>query len=123
MASTYSNLPLQTPNDSAIVQAYDAYYNKPFEVNANVLDAMRGFFELRKFDTIAAESISVIILKQAKADGYNPMVILDTLKGLDDVELSALVSEILNYNRIKTSFLGYSSKFAPNAEVLRNILA
>lgn len=121
--TSYSNLPLQNSYKSAMVQAYDAYYAKPFEVNATVLDSMRSFFEKRKFDPVAAESIAVVILKQAKSDGYNPMVILDTLKGLDDVELSALVSEILNYNRIKTSFLGYASQFTPNAEVLRNIIA
>ena len=51
------------------------------------------------------------------------MQILDTLKGFDNVEISALVSEILNYNRFKTSFLGYTQSFVINDEVLRNIQA
>lgn len=123
MATTYSNLPLQSTNNSAMVQAYDAYYSKPLELNAAALDSMKAFFESRNFDVVAAESISIVILKQAKSDGYNPMLILDTLKGLNDVELSSLVSEILNFNRIKTSFLGYTSQFGPNSEVVRNILA
>jgi hypothetical protein len=69
------------------------------------------------------ESLLKIIKKQAKKDGYNPMQILDTLKGIDNVEISALVSEILNYNRVKTSFLGYARGFEPHYEVQRNVLA
>jgi hypothetical protein len=51
------------------------------------------------------------------------MQILDTLKGLDSVEISALVAEILNYNRFKTSYLGYALAFTPRIEVSRNIVA
>ena len=54
---------------------------------------------------------------------YNRMQILDTLKGLNNVELSALVSEILNYNRFKSSSLGYARGFTPNPEIQRNIIA
>jgi hypothetical protein len=119
----YSNLPLQSSTANATVQAFDTYYSQPLEIDANTLAAMKGFFGGKGFDSLAAESISIIILKQAKKDGYNPMKILDTLKGLDTVEISALVSEILNYNRVKTSFLGYALQFTANEEVQRNILA
>lgn len=123
MTATYSNLPLEKPTKTAMVQAYDAQYSKPFEINAYALSAMTGFFESKKFDTTAAESISVVILKQAALDGYNAMSILDTLKGLNDLEISSLVSEILNFNRLKTSFLGRAQTQQINAEINRNILA
>lgn len=123
MTTTYSNLPLEKTNKNAMVQAYDAQYAKPFEINASALSAMTGFFESKKFDTAAAESIAVVILKQAAIDGYNPMSILDTLKGLNDLEISSLVSEILNFNRIKTSFLGQARPNSFNNEINRNILA
>jgi hypothetical protein len=122
MADLYSNLPASGPA-GAMVTAYDAYTNKPLELEASILTAMKGFFTSRGFEEISAESISVIIIKQANNDGYNPMTILDTLKGLDSVELSALVSEILNYNRFKSSFLGYARQFNTASEVKRNILA
>jgi hypothetical protein len=123
MSNLYSNLPPNKGSVESTVQAFDNYYTQPLELNAGVLDAMRGFFTSRGFEPVAAESIAVVIMKQAKKDGYNPMQILDTLKGLDSVEISALVSEILNYNRVKTSFLGYARQFIPSQEVLRNILA
>lgn len=99
------------------------YYQQPLELNADVLFAIQGFFSSRGFDDVSSQSIAVTIIKQAKKDNYNPMQILDTLKGLDSVEISALVSEILNNNRFKTSFLGYTRGFVPNDEVARNILA
>ena len=123
MNPTYNNLPAKSASDTAIVQAFDAYSSAPLEIDASTIDAMRGFFTSRGFDKTAAESVSVVIIRQAKKDGYNPMQILDSLKGLDSVEISALVAEIINYNRFKTSFLGYALAFSANQEVARNIQA
>ena len=117
MNQNYSNLPVKT------VQSFDAYYALPLEINASVLAAMKGYFTNREFGEVAAESIAITIIRQSKSDGYNPMQILDTLKGLDNVQLSGLVSEILNYNRFKTSNLGYAEGFNTQPEILRNIRA
>jgi hypothetical protein len=123
MSNIYSNLPLRSAaNQNATILAFDTYYEKPLELDNNTFEAMKSFFTSRGFEPSAAESVVVVIIKQAKKDGYNPMEILDTLKGLDNVEISALVSEIVNNNRIKTSFLGYGLAFEPNFEVARNIL-
>lgn len=118
---SYSNIPIETSSDQT-VQTFDGYYTAPLEIDSSVLAAMKGFFTNRDFGEVAAESISITIISQAKRDGYNPMQILDTLRGLDSVELSGLVAEILNYNRFKTSSLGYANAFVTNAEVERNIL-
>lgn len=123
MADLLSNLPANNTAANSMVKAYDAYLNKPLELETSTLSAMKGFFTSRGFEELSAESISVIIIKQAKNDGYSPMTILDTLNGLDNVQISALVSEILNYNRFKSSFLGYARKFNTVREVDRNILA
>jgi len=123
MSQSYSNLPLDSTVSDQTLQSFNNYYSLPVELNATVLAAMKGFFTNRDFGEVSAESIAVTIMTQAKQDGYDAMQILDTLKGLSNAELSGLVSEILNYNRFKTSSLGYAQPFAPNAEILRNILA
>jgi hypothetical protein len=123
MGASYTNLPVNNSSINATVQAFDTYYSKPLELDAGVYTAMVSFFTGRGFDKEPAGSISAVIIKQARIDGYNPLKILDTLKGLDNVEISALVSEIINYNRFKTSFLGYALAFNPNQQVLRNIQA
>ena len=122
MNQNYSNIPVTSSQDQT-VQAFDSYWSIPIEINSSVLAAMKGYFTNRDFGEVAAESIAVTIIRQAKQDGYNPMQILDTLKGLDNIQLSGLVSEILNYNRFKSSSLGYADKFQPHSEIQRNILA
>lgn len=118
-----TNLPLNNSNQSLTLKAFDSFYSAPIEIDATILAAMKGFFTNRGFQDVAAESIAITIITQAKIDNYNSMEILDSLKGLTNVELSGLVSEILNYNRLKTSSLGYAQTFSTNPEVARNILA
>ena len=117
----YSNLPANNTPVNSTIQAFDAYYSRPLELDASTYTAMVSFFTSRGFEQPASENIAVIIMKQAKIDSLNPMVILDTLRGLDSVEMSAFVSEIINYNRFKTSFLGYALNFTPNDNVIRNV--
>jgi hypothetical protein len=122
MSQPYSNLPSIVDQTDSTVQAFDAYFTQPVELNSTTLAAMTAFFTSRQFGQISAQSIATTIMMQAKKDGYNPLKILDTLKGLNDIELSALVSEILNYNRFKTSSLGTAQTFVPNSEIYRNVV-
>jgi len=122
--NTYQgNLPNQSKPQSSTIRAFDTYFNKPLELDASTFAMMQGFFESKGFLKASAETIAVIIIKQSKKDGYDPLAILDTLKNLSPIELSSLVSEILNYNRYKTSQLGYADKFIPHSEIARNIVA
>ena len=124
MTTYYNNIPQQITNNAnnQIVQAFNAYFSSPVELDGTTLDMMTSFFTTRGFDISAAQSVATLLIIQAKKDNYNPLQILDTLKGLDSVELSALVAEVINYNRYKTSFLGYALEFTPNTEVSRNVL-
>jgi hypothetical protein len=121
----YSNLPpAQNPiATNATIQAFDNYYSKPLELDANTFNAVKAFFGSRGFGDSSAETAAVIIIKQAKKDGYNVMQLIDTLHGVSDIQLSEIIAEILNYNRLNTSFLGYAQKFVPNPEIIRNIVA
>jgi hypothetical protein len=119
--TTYSNIPTSVTANQT-VQAFDNYYAQPVDIDASTLAAITGYFTSKGFGQVASESIAVIIISQSKRDGYNPMRILDTLRGLNSVDLSALVSEILNYNRFKTSSLGFAQTIVPNGEVYRNIV-
>jgi hypothetical protein len=121
MTISNNNLPASL-STNATIQAFDTYYDKPFEIDASTFGLMKGFFEGKGFDKSAAETISVSIMKQARIDGYNPLAVLDTMKGLHGVELSAVVGDIINYNRFKSSYLGQSTGFQPFEPVARNIL-
>jgi len=117
-----SNLPISMPSPDEATEKFQSYSSGPIEVNPTILAAMTGFFNNKGFNETSAETIASIIYSQSKNDGYNPMQILDTLKTLADVELSALVSEILNYNRFKSSNLGIAEIFSTNQMISRNII-
>jgi len=122
----YNNIPqpTQTP-DSAIgtLKVFDNYNNSPVTIDSATYDTMVGFFGSRGFGEDSAQSMAYIIIKQALADGYKPLELLDTLKVLSEVKLNNLITDILNYNRYKTSRLGKADEFTTVQEVLRNIVA
>lgn len=117
-----SNLPIENRSNE-ITEYFDQYFQFPVQLETSTIAAFNGFFENRKFDKTSAESISYVLLSQAKRDNVNPMVILDTLEGLSDIELSALVGEILNFNRFKTSSIGRFVEVVPPEWITRNIMA
>jgi pantothenate kinase len=84
---------------------------------------MKGMLVNRGFSVDAAESISTTIIIQAVRDRYNPMTILDSMKKLNENDLSQIIAEVLNYNRFKTSVLGSVQNITPVDSVKRNILA
>jgi len=124
MSSIYNNIPPSASTNSASETAkfFNNYYQVPVEFNGTSLTAIKGFFETKGFQPDAAESVAIIILSQSKRDDINPFKVLDTLKGFDDVQLSSIVGEILNYNRFKTSSLGITNNIVPADEIQRNIL-
>ena len=122
----YNNIPKTQPSpDSATptLQVFDTYSVAPLNVDASTYDAMIGFFTSRGFGEDSARSMSYVIIKQAILDKINPFKLIEGLKGLSNVEISDLITEVLNYNRYKTSSLGTASPFTPAQEVARNIVA
>jgi hypothetical protein len=119
----YTNLPPSPVSNNSTVASMDAYYSKPLAIDSTTFSMMTGFFQSRGFDVSAAETTAVALIKQAQLDSYNPINVLDSLKGLDNVQLNSIVAEILNYNRFKTSFLGNATNFTTFEPIARNILA
>ena len=119
-----TNLPQVTRQDSAEFTKlfFDTYGQAPLEFNAVDVDATINFFIKRGFAEDAALSVSTVILKQAKLDGTPVTQILDSLTGFEEIQISALVSEILNNNRVPTSILGFKTT-VDNRNIIRNILA
>ena len=117
----YTNLPAgKSANASA--HAYNNAYTPPLELEPNTFNLLKGFFESRNFGKPAAEVIAVTFIRQAKQDGYNPLEVLDTLKGLKTLELNEVMIQILNYNRYKSSYIGAKTTPTPFLPVARNVL-
>lgn len=123
MKKIYSNVPLQD-NILKIEEQkfFDSFYTNNVSIDGDYLRNLKSYFQSKGFGDSSAESIATILIYQCAKDEVNPMKIIDTLQGLDSVQLSALVAEILNYNRYKSSILGFVNNITPAAEIQRNIL-
>jgi len=86
---------------------FDSYFKKDIYYSAEEVDAAVGYFLSRGFEKLAATNTAVVLLQQAQQEDVPVFKIIDTLRGLDDVQLSNVVSQILNINREKTSTLGF----------------
>jgi len=122
--TTKLNLPQNPTNDSAneVKAFYDEYYTKPLSYPSNQVDAVVGFFESREFDKSAAIAVSTVLMRQAKLDGVKVFELLDTLKGLNELQLSAIVTEVMNASRDRISTIGFKVENNINQVEARNIL-
>ncbi len=120
---TNSSLPIQTQsNDKKVTEFFDKYFTNKLEFSTNEVDAVIGFFLKRGFDKSGAQSTSTVLLEQAKIDNVNIFTLLDTLKGLDEVQLSTVVAEVLNYSRESTSSIGFKRTATVDKIEKRNIV-
>jgi hypothetical protein len=119
-----SNLPQEKPqnySDRDVREFFNRYFTKTLTFPSNQIDAVVGFFEKRGFDNTAAVSTAIVLLEQAKLDDINAFKLIDTLKGLSDVELSRVVAQVLNYNRPRCSSLGFQKTSQRDTFEQRNI--
>ncbi len=118
------NLPAKDQTDSAgnVKKYFNTYYGKELAFPSNDVDAVIGFLESKGFDKSSAVSTGTVILQQAKIDGVKVFELLDTLKGLDKLQLSYTVTQVLNFNRQKISTLGYKVANDKKPTEARNIM-
>ena len=117
--------PIESNTDSAAKTKlfFDEYGQSPLEFAANDVEAAIGFFMTNGFDRDAAEITSAVVLRQAKFENMPVFELIDQLKLMDGVKLSALVAEILNNNRPSSSALGYKAANSDDQFKTRNIAA
>ena len=82
----------------------------------NIFSSNKGFYK------VSSQTIGTILMQQARIDDINVFELIDTLKGYDNLELSGIVTEVLNYNRSKISTLGYKVDTSVNKLETRNVL-
>ncbi len=119
-----TNLPRVDPTDSAdrVKSIFNKYFTESLSFPSNEVDAVVGFFESREFDPTSARTLGTILMQQARLDNVKVFELLDTLKGIETLQLSSIVTEVLNYNRSKISTLGYRVDSSDNKLEKRNVL-
>ena len=124
MAEFYTNLPPKGKDnfDTTIEKLTTTQYQTEYEFNVGEYDAAVGFFVKRGFKRSSAETTAYVILSQAKIDNVNPQELLDKLGQASEIQLSEVITIILNANRYKSSRLGVRKTLTTKETVSRNIL-
>ena len=124
MAEFYTNLPPKQKDDldKTIEKLTTTDYETEYQFNVGEYDTTVGFFVKRGFSRTAAESTAYVILSQAKIDNIKPHELLDKLTEASPVQLSELITIILNANRYKSSRLGVRQTLTTVETVSRNII-
>jgi hypothetical protein len=122
-----NNLPKEqdqsnTSSSTEVREFFDKYFRSQITFPSNQIDAVLGFFLKRGFDESSARATGIVLLNQAKIDNVNVFTLIDQLKGLTDVQLSKVVTEVLNAYRVQTSTLGYKVVNLEDTFESRNIL-
>jgi hypothetical protein len=125
MSEIYTNIPEKSKDrlEITIEKLKTNQYVENFELKQNDYDAAISFFVKRGFDREPAEQISYVILKQAKIDSVPAMEVLDIISKASPVQLSELMSFILNSSRVPSSRLGLRNQRDVKEFVSRNIIA
>lgn len=116
-----SNLPAQEQSDE-VKAFFDKFFLHQVTFPSNQIDAVLGFFLKRGFDDLSARSTAISLLNQARLENINVFQLLDSLKGLTDVQLSQVVTEVLNLYRDRRSFLGYKLSNLEETTESRNVI-
>ena len=124
MTEFYTNLPPKESDglNKTIQKLTTTNYQSDYEMNPADYDACIAFFVRRGFKRASAETTAYVILAQAKIDSVSPQEILDKLNKASEIQLSELITLILNANRYKSSRLGVRQTLATKELVSRNIL-
>jgi len=120
-----SGLPIRNISkrtDKDVTLFFDKYYERPISLTDSDLSTVVGFFESKGFDKSASLTVGTVLLNQAKTDGVDVYSLLQSLKGLDELKLSAVIAEILNYNRKRTSAVGFKKDQTITKYERRNII-
>lgn len=113
----------KTQGAQSIVEFLSGIETDRTELNGAEYDACVAFFTGRNYDEQSAKSLAYVLMKQAKIDSVDIFEVLDTLRPASPVDLSQLVTEVLNAYRYKTSVLGYKNDRTALNHVARNIKA
>ena len=122
MASTGSYKLEPVDSSAEVKEFFDKYFTDSISYSATQVDSVVGFFLKRGFQENSATGVATVLLQQAKIDNVNVYTLLDTLKGLTDVQISSLVGEIVNYNRSKVSVIGFKTTDTVTRQESRNIV-
>lgn len=109
-------------NINDTTKLFNRQFKEEINYNTDEVDAVIGYFLKRGFDQVAAVNTALVLLEQARRDDVPVFELLDTLKGITNITLNNVVTQILNLNRSRATTLGYTVSTGLASLDRRNII-
>lgn len=122
MALLTNNLNNTPSSQDSTTTWFNNFYVSPFSISQGQNDAFVSFFEKITANKETAISLAGSVLYTAKAQGIDPMAVMQQFLALPPGQLNAYLVLYLNTNRVATSFLGISNQPKINKYVQRCLL-
>ena len=111
-----------TSSSDKIVAFFNDRFTEKLEFSANDYDSVVNFFQKREFGKPASQALAQVLLSEAKKEGLKIFELIDTIKGLNKLQLNSIILKILNESRHKVSQLGFRTNTRAGSYEERNIL-
>ena len=104
------------------VKIFDDFYGFNLVINASEYDVVHSYFVGVCSSKQAAENFTVYLFRISQETDIPVLTLLNYIKGLEKMEMNAVITYYLNTFKSKTSLYGFGVIPQPNVPIARNIL-
>ena len=104
------------------VRVFDTFYDYQVDIPANEYDIVYSFFLKVTDNKDIAGNFTTSLFRVAEQTRQNALTLLETMKGLDGLDLTVSMAYYLNNIRSNATLLGVSSTLQPNFYAARAII-
>lgn len=104
------------------VKVFDEFYGFNLVVNGDEYDVVHSYFVGVCSTKQIADNFTVYLFRISQETDIPVLTLLNYIKGLEKMEMNAVITYYLNTFKSKTSLYGFGVLPQPNTPVARNIL-
>lgn len=111
--------------DSNTLRTFDnnAVFTDNIPISNSEYQIILTFFQEYSGNHTSARTLTDSFIKQAKINNFDPLSIIDELRGTGGMILNSTIAAIFNAGRKKTSMLGFRQNRVAIDHVLRTVIA
>jgi N-acetylglucosamine kinase-like BadF-type ATPase len=105
------------------IRIFDSFYSTNLVINASAYDMVHSYFVETCESQQIADNFTAIVFRIAQEGNYNPIDILELLKGTNStMKMNSVLCFYLNTFKEKVTLYGVSNTPKPNESVQRNVV-
>jgi pyruvate/2-oxoacid:ferredoxin oxidoreductase alpha subunit len=104
------------------VRVFDQFYEFDIEVDANEFDVVNSYFGSVFNSKPIAKNFTTTLFRIANETRVPVLTLLDEIRGLDNIALTATLAYYINGMRSPSTLLGVNEPVTPNFYTARNVL-